>query len=202
MRGTKLRNPSTTPITLIPNVHFQSSSVASQIGPAVPTPALLKSRWHAPKRSYTDFARCSTLSAFETSLRNVRDCASGLRSAIVVASPPSSTSVRTTFIPSSAQRIANSRPNPLAAPVMTATFSRSSFIPVSTVWPPYNAAFAAAGFALISLYNSFLDSLPTGVPRQRRPDLHLRYHIVFSEAALEEILQFLERQFRSAGLQR
>src|SRR5882724_3348687 len=119
MRGTKLRNPSTTPITLIPNVHFQSSSVAVQIGPAVPTPALLKSRWHAPKRSYVDLARCSMLSALETSLPITRDSVSGLSSATVAPKPPVSISVRTTFIPSSAQRIANSPPNPLAAPVIT-----------------------------------------------------------------------------------
>ena len=34
---------------------------------------------------------------------------------------------------------------------------------------------------------------------RRRPDLDLRNHFVFSEAALEEILQFVERQLRSAG---
>jgi len=44
---------------------------------------------------------------------------------------------------------------------------------VSTAWPRYGAAFAAASFALISSYNSFLGQLAYRRPRQRRPDLDL-----------------------------
>ena len=46
----------------------------------------------------------------------------GLGTTVALLKPPVSISVRITFIPSSAQRIANSRPNPLAAPVITAIF--------------------------------------------------------------------------------
>jgi hypothetical protein len=42
---------------------------------------------------------------------------------------------------------------------------------------------AAAAFALISSYNSFLDSLPTGV-RGSAARLSISDHFVFSEAAL------------------
>src|SRR5216684_5216659 len=143
----------------MPNVHFQSSRVAIQIGPAVPTPALLKSRWHAPKRPYADVATCSMLSALETSLRNVRDCVPGRSSATVAARPPSSMSVRTTFMPSSAQRIANSRPNPLAAPVMTATFSRSSFIPVLTALPRYSAGLKRRAYFVDALLDAGVDHI-------------------------------------------
>jgi hypothetical protein len=43
---------------------------------------------------------------------------------------------------------------------------------------------AAAAFALISSYNSFLGSLPNGVRGSAARDIHLRNHFVFYEAAL------------------
>ena len=48
--------------------------------------------------------------------------------ASVFANASSSTSARTTFMPSCAQRSAMARPRPLAAPVMTATLSLNSFM--------------------------------------------------------------------------
>ena len=50
MRGTNACTPLATPNTLTPKHHFQSFGSCSHGRPPPPdvTPALLKSRWHAP----------------------------------------------------------------------------------------------------------------------------------------------------------
>ena len=51
IRGTNAWMPWTTPKTLTPNSHCQSSGVVEAISPTEITPALLHSRWTAPKAS-------------------------------------------------------------------------------------------------------------------------------------------------------
>src|SRR5580693_1083133 len=52
MRGTKVRTPLTTPVTLTPNTQAQSFGVVCQtLALGAPTPALLHRTWQAPKPS-------------------------------------------------------------------------------------------------------------------------------------------------------
>src|SRR6516225_5353734 len=110
--------------------HSQSAMAFSQMGASgPPTPALLQSRWTAPKASRVFWASASTSLAWETSVRTASTVApEAFMLASVFVNASSSTSARTAFIPSCTQRSAMARPMPLAAPVMTATLSLKSFM--------------------------------------------------------------------------
>ena len=134
MIGTKTRMPWSTPQRLTPSTHCQSASVNSQDAPTTGgTPALLQRMWTAPNASIVLAARASTSAARETSVRTGSTVAPpAFISDAVLARAPSSTSARTTFIPSAAKRSAIARPMPLAAPVTTAVLPLNSFMP-----PPF-----------------------------------------------------------------
>ena len=130
--GTKVRTPCTTPIRLTPSTHSQSFSVCSQISPPTPTPALLNTKPGAPKRFNVAAPIASTSAAFETSSRNGSTCApSASISATARSSASRCTSAITTFMPSRAAMREASRPNPDAAPVMTAVRPVNRFMPFS-----------------------------------------------------------------------
>ncbi len=121
-----------TPHRLTPSTHLQSlrSTPVPDIDPA--TPALLQSRLTRPNRASAASRSRSTASASETSVGTAMAWtprASTL--AVTSSSRGTSTSARTTFIPASANRSANARPIPLAAPVITAVFPASSCMPLS-----------------------------------------------------------------------
>src|SRR5690242_13196406 len=121
MRGTNDRTPWTTPMRLMPSVHCQSSRVAVQAGPPTATPALLKTRCTAPKRSHARAASKSTSGAFETSQRkDSQRTPSFATSSAVSRIPFSSMSASATAMASRAHATASSRPMPLPAPVTTA----------------------------------------------------------------------------------
>src|SRR5262245_10560538 len=129
MRGTKTRTPWTTPQRLTPTTHSHSARVLSQMAASVPTPALLQSKWTAPKASSVFWASASRSLAWETSVRTASTVApEAFRLASAFANGSPSTSARTAFMPSCTQRSARARPMPLAAPVMTATLSLKSFM--------------------------------------------------------------------------
>src|SRR5262245_44376957 len=95
--------------------------------PLPTTPALLHSTCAAPKRSSVACASACTLASSDvshtTGSTSVPPSAS---SASTARMRTSSTSASTTFIPSAANAVASARPMPLAPPVTTATFPRSS----------------------------------------------------------------------------
>src|SRR5262245_56297375 len=113
-----------TPQRLTPRTHSQSASELSQAETPAHTPALLHSRWTAPKAARARWAKASTSWALDTS---VTTASTGVpvacRAAAVAVKVSPSTSATTTFIPSCAHRSASARPMPLAAPVITATLS-------------------------------------------------------------------------------
>ena len=59
----------TTPIKFTPITHSQSFSVCSQMRPPAPTPALLNTKFGAPKRAIVAAAKASTSSDLEMSKR-------------------------------------------------------------------------------------------------------------------------------------
>src|SRR3954447_8501846 len=129
MIGTKLWTPWITPHRFTPSSHFQSEMVHCQISPPVATPALLWSRWTAPKASTARCASASTSSDFETSVATVRTSAPSLPNSFpATSSAPGSISARTIFMPAEAHRPATALPMPLAPPVITATFPCRSFM--------------------------------------------------------------------------
>src|SRR6185369_7088531 len=119
-----------TPQRLTPNPHSQFCNGWFQLGPnPPPTPALLQRIWTPPKVSTVFFANASTESAFDTSVTTPSTVAPLLRISVSAwRKALSSTSARTTFRPAAANRSANARPMPLAAPVTTATRALNSFI--------------------------------------------------------------------------
>ena len=134
MCGTNVRMPWITPHRLTPNTHSQSARVCSQIGRLQTTPALLQRIWTAPKVSSVCAARSSTSEAFETSVLTARTVAPlALKSASSLTNRSFSTSARTTFMPSAANRSASPLPMPLAAPVITATFCMTFVSPQSKI---------------------------------------------------------------------
>ena len=102
------------------------------------TPALLHTMCTRPKRASAASRRRSTASASETSVGTAMvstPCAA--TAAAASSSRGTSTSASTTFIPAAANRSANARPIPLAAPVITAVFPARSFTGrVSTIAAP------------------------------------------------------------------
>src|SRR5579862_2796781 len=156
IRGTKERTPCTTPMRLMSSVHFQSSIVAVQMGPATATPALLKTRWTAPNFSQALAASASRSPGFETSQRMHSARTPICAIAISVSRMPfSSMSASTTFAPSRAQAITSSRPMPLPAPVTTAVLPFRSRIASPSCFP--------------------LDRIPTGVRFEPQPVLLLQF---------------------------
>ncbi len=123
IRGTKARMPFTTPVTFTPKTQRQSFGVVSQIFElGAPTPALLQSTWHAPKRSYTASARASTEASSLTSVRTAVTAAPPVESSpAAAASAGSSMSAMTTVMPWATKALARASPIPLAPPVTTAT---------------------------------------------------------------------------------
>src|SRR3990172_4326437 len=130
--GTNVRTPWITPHRLTPITHSQSSAGTSHSVPLRgTTPALLHTMCTCPKASSVRLASDSTSSGRETSVRTASTVAPPSRISFSAwASAASSTSARTTFIPSRAKRSAIARPIPLAAPVTTATRSLNSFISI------------------------------------------------------------------------
>ena len=141
MRGTKARIPLTTPVTLTPCTQLQSLGVVCHtLALGAPTPALLQSTWHPPKRSKTASASAVTESRLVTSVRKTMVVSSSWSSAATEASAVSSTSATTTRMPSSANARTIASPMPLAPPVTTATLSRRSSIPRSLCpFGPYSS---------------------------------------------------------------
>src|SRR5258708_294328 len=118
--GTNDRTPCTTPQKFTPTTHCQSARLASQTeAPLVSaTPALLHTTCTAPNVSSVVSANRWTSSARDTSQRTPTTSAPPERKRCsATASTPSSTSARTTFIPSAANRSASPKPMPLAPPV-------------------------------------------------------------------------------------
>ena len=131
------RTPCATPIRLTPITHSQSRSVCSQIRPPAPTPALLKTKCGAPKRSIVAAPSASTSAA----LRHVELQRQHLRaerlqiSAGARSSASACTSATTTFMPRRAHSRASSRPKPEPAPVMTAVSPRPRCLSL-ILWVP------------------------------------------------------------------
>jgi len=121
-----------TPHRLTPSTHFHAESGPNHGSARLATPALLQTTCTAPKRSIAAAARALTAASSLTSVGT----ASVLppRPAIfseAARSAGCSTSASTTSSPARANRSANAKPIPLAAPVTTATFPA-----VSSMAPP------------------------------------------------------------------
>src|SRR3984957_17943194 len=123
MRGTNDSMPFATPKTLTEKHQAQSLGSCSQGLPPPPevTPALLKSRWHAPSLANTSAANASTEAADETSVSTPRTLPASSSSFTAAWSTGSSTSAMTTRAPSSNSASVMPRPMPAAPPVTTAT---------------------------------------------------------------------------------
>src|SRR2546423_5131059 len=126
MRGRKAWTPWKTPQTLTAKAHCQSLRSCCHIGPSAPepTPALLQSTSTLGKVAKARSASAWTDSGRETSVTWPIASASPARcrmtASTAFASAGSSTSARTTFMPSAANSFAIASPMPPAAPVTTA----------------------------------------------------------------------------------
>src|SRR5215207_7171642 len=129
--GTKASIPFTTPMTLTSSDHRQSLTWCSQIWPSdpEPMPALLHTRWTAPKASSVASRNASTDSSDVTSVTTpITSRPSSRSSAVVCSTSAGTTSATTAFIPSSVNRSTSARPMPWPPPVTTATLPPNSFI--------------------------------------------------------------------------
>ena len=133
IRGTNDSIPLATPNTFTEKHQTQSLASCSQGRPPPPdvTPALLKSRWHAPSVENTSSARASTDAGDETSVTTPRTSPSSASSFTAVSRTGSSTSAMTTRAFSSSRASTMPRPMPPAPPVTTATwpFRSSNALP-------------------------------------------------------------------------
>ena len=145
IRGTKVKMPFTTPVTLTPKTQDQSFRVVCQtLELGAPTPALLHRRWQAPNRSYTVSASAPTDAALVTSVAWIRTSGWPVNSFSTSSSAAGSTSAMATRMPSARKLRTRARPMPFAPPVTTATLSLRSFIRCPPVVPRASRAEASA----------------------------------------------------------
>src|SRR3954470_10392968 len=119
-----------TPQRLTPRTHCHDEIGPNHASAVDATPALLHTTCAPPKRSRLAAASACTDASSVTSVFTVSVSTPLVSTCFAAAaSPSSSTSARTTFIPLCPKRCASANPMPLAAPVTTATLPLSSFIP-------------------------------------------------------------------------